>query len=306
MTASHSADTAGFRARDRLDVFAVGLVILLSLTWGLNQVAVKVANHGFQPVFQAGVRSLFGGLLVLAWCRARHISLIDRDGTLIPGIVAGLLFGGEFILYFIGLDYTTVSRGSVLIYLAPFVVAIGGHFFIPGERLTVLRVAGLAAAFAGVLVAFSDRLTLSSSTTLLGDGLCIAAAVLWGATTVLIKATRLARTTPEKVLVYQLAVSAILMFAVAPFFGPFIRQPDGLAVSALLFQIVVVVAGSYLAWFWLLVRFPAGRLTVFTFLTPVFGVLFGGLLLSEPVSLRLVVALVLIATGIVLVNRRSA
>lgn len=306
MTVTQGADSAGLRARDRLDVFAIGLVILLSLTWGLNQVAVKVANHGFQPVFQAGLRSLFGCLLVLAWCRLRNIRLLDRDGTLLPGVVAGLLFGGEFIFYFIGLDYTTVSRGSVLVYLAPFVVAIGGHFFIPGERLTVLRVVGLAAAFIGVLVAFSDRLAASSPRSLLGDALCVAAAILWGATTVVIKATRLSRTSPEKVLVYQLAVSAALMFALAPFFGPFIRQPDALAASALLFQIVLVVAVSYLAWFWLLVRFPANHLSVFTFLTPIFGVLFGGLLLAEPVSLRLLAALALIAIGIVLVNRRSA
>src|SRR5579871_848294 len=169
---------AGPMVYDRLDTFASTTVVLLCLAWGLNQVAIKLTNLGLQPVFQTGLRSLLGALLVFLWCRYRRIPLGRRDGTLIPGIVAGLLFAFEFILIYVGLDFTSVARAIVLIYFAPVVVAVGAHFLIPGERLTPIRVAGLLAAFAGVVVAFSDRLSLPNPAALIGDALCLIAAFI--------------------------------------------------------------------------------------------------------------------------------
>ena len=288
---------------DRVDAIASATVVLLCLCWGLNQVAIKVTNIGLQPVFQAGLRSLFGALLVVLWCRARRVPLTVRDGTLLPGVIAGLLFAFEFTLIFVALDFTTVARGIVLMYFAPVVVAVGAHFLIPRERLTATRVAGLVAAFAGVIVAFSDKLSLPGPQALLGDVLCLIAAVAWGVTTLVIKTSRLNRAPAEKVLVYQLAVSAPVMLGLAPFFGPLVRQVDWLVGAAFLYQVVVVVAASYVAWFWLLARYPAGQLSAFTFLSPIFAVALGGLLLSEPVTPRLVLALLLVAGGIYLVSR---
>jgi drug/metabolite transporter (DMT)-like permease len=292
---------------DRVDPFASATVVLLCLCWGLNQVAIKVTNVGLQPVFQAGLRSLLGALLVVLWCRLRRVPLTVRDGTLLPGVIAGLLFAFEFTLIFVALDFTTVARGIVLIYFAPVVVAVGAHFLIPRERLTAIRVAGLVAAFAGVVLAFSDRLSLPGPHALFGDVLCLIAAVAWAVTTLVIKTSRLNRAPAEKVLVYQLAVSAPVMLGLAPFFGPLVRQVDWLVGVAFLYQVVVVVAASYVAWFWLLARYPAGQLSAFTFLSPIFAVALGGLLLAEPVTARLVVALLLVAGGIFLVSRpRSA
>ncbi len=288
---------------DRLDAFASATVVVLCLAWGLNQVVIKVTNLGLQPVFQAGLRSALGALLVFLWCRYRRIPLGKRDGTLVAGVVAGLLFAFEFILIYVGLDFTTVARGIVLIYFAPVVVAVGAHFLIPRERLTPIRIAGLLAAFAGVVVAFSDRLSLPSPQALVGDALCLVAAFAWAATTLVIKVSPLIRAPAEKVLLYQLGVSAPVMLAIAPFFGPLVRDLDWLAGMGLAYQVVIVVAASYIAWFSLLARYPAGLLSAFTFLTPIFAVALGGLLLSEPVSPRLVAALVLVAAGIFLVNR---
>jgi drug/metabolite transporter (DMT)-like permease len=288
---------------DRVDAFASATVVLVFLCWGLNQVAIKVTNIGLQPVFQSGLRSLLGTLLVVLWCRLRRIPLNVNDGTLPAGVLAGLLFALEFTLIYVALDYTTVARGIVLVYFAPVVVAVGAHFLIPRERLTAIRIVGLVAAFAGVAVAFSDKLSLPNPRALLGDVLCILAAIVWGATTLVIKTTRLNRAPAEKVLVYQLAVSAPVMLALAPFFGPLIRQVDWLVGAAFLYQVVVVVAASYVAWFWLLARYPAAQLSTFTFLSPIIAVILGALLLSEPVTPRLVVALVLVAGGIFLVSR---
>lgn len=292
-------------ARTRIDAFAASTLVGLCVIWGLSQVAVKVTNLGLQPVFQAGLRSLLGTILVILWCRFRGISLTARDGTLTAGIVAGFLFGLEFILLYVALDYTSVSRGIVFLYIAPFVVAIGAHFLIPGERLTPIRVAGFVAAFAGIVLAFSDRLSVPSPDAWIGDLLCLIGAFAWGATTLVIKTSTLNQARPEKVLAYQLAVSAVMMLVLAPLFGPFIREFDGLVAAAFLYQVVVVVAASYLAWFWLLAHYPASQLSAFTFLSPLFAVIFGALLLSEPVTPWLVLALILVGFGIFLVNRPS-
>jgi drug/metabolite transporter (DMT)-like permease len=188
----------------------------------------------------------------------------------------------------------------------PFVVALGAHFLIPGERMTVLGFFGLALAFVGVIIVFSDKLSLPGPEALFGDLLCLIAAVLWGATTIVIKTTRLRTTIPEKVLLYQLVVAAAILLPVSPAFGPLIRDITPAVVAAFSFQVLFIVSVTFLVWFWLIRHYPASRLTSFTFLTPVFGVMFGGLLLGEPVGWRLIVALGLVAVGIYLVNRPQA
>jgi drug/metabolite transporter (DMT)-like permease len=289
--------------RPNVDAFAASVVVILCLSWGLSQVAMKVANAGIQPVFQAGLRSGLGGLMVLLWCRWRGVALFGQDGTLWPGLLAGFLFGAEFILIYIAFEYTTVSRGILFVYTTPFFVAVGAHLLIPGERLTPLRVLGFCAAFAGVILVFADRQSVVSPDAWIGDLLCLIAAVFWAATTLTIKTTKLRRVSAEKVLVYQLAVSAFMGLALAPLFGPLIRDITPIVVVASVYQVFPVVAVSYIAWFWILLRYPAGQLSAFTFLTPVFSVMLGGLLLAEPVTVNLAAALFLVALGIYLVNR---
>ncbi len=289
--------------RSHVDAFAATVLVVLCLSWGLSNVAIKVANSGMQPIFQTGMRSLVGGVLVLGWCAVRRIPLFQRDGTLWPGLLAGFLFGSEFILIYVGFEYTSVARGVLFIYIMPFLVAAGAHVLIPGERLTVLRVLGFCAAFVGMLIAFADKASLPSKDGLVGDLLCLAAAVAWAATTLTIKTTRLRFVSAEKVLMYQLAVSAALALALAPLFGPLIRDFTPLVAIAFAYQAVLVVAASYVAWFWILLRYPASQLAAFIFLTPLFAALFGGVLLHEPISIELGLALGLVALGIYLVNR---
>jgi drug/metabolite transporter (DMT)-like permease len=304
VSAQSAAQPAPVIAKDRLDATAIGLIFLLSACWGFTQVTVKFANTGFQPVFQAGLRSVIACVLVLLWCWWRRINLFERDGTLWAGIAAGVLFGIEFVFIYVGLDYTSVSRSVLFVYLMPFVVAIGAHFLIPNERLTVLKMVGMIAAFGGLVVALFDKLSLPSQSALFGDLLCFLGAVAWGATTLVIKSTKLTMASPEKVLLYQLVVSAVMLVPLSLLFGPLIRDVTPLTVTAVLYQGIIVVAISYLVWFWLLRHYPAGDLSTFAFLTPVFGLLFGALLLSEPVGPQLLVALALLAIGLFLVAYR--
>ncbi len=292
------------RRRDALDLRATLILVILCASWGGQQVAIKVANQGVSPMLQAGIRSACAAVLLGLWMRFRREPFLDRDGTLWWGIGAGLLFSGEFLLIYWGLMFTNASRAVIFLYTSPFVVALGAQRFIPGEKLHRLQVVGLLCAFSGVLAAVAESVSLPTGTMLLGDMMLIGAAVLWGATTVLIKASPLARISAGKTLLYQLVVSALLLplgSAVAGEKGIVLVTP--LIAGCLLYQTVWIAFITYLAWFWLVREYPASRLASFTFLTPLFGVLAGGLLLHEPITNMLFVSLFLVAMGIYLVNR---
>ena len=281
----------------------MGLLLSLCAIWGFTQVTIKVANEGMSPLLQAGLRSAGSALLLWAYALARRVPLFERDGSLGFGLTIAALFAGEFVFLYWGLVFTTAARGILVIYTSPFVVALGAHWFIPGERLHARRIAGLACAFAGLVLAFADALTLPTWRELVGDGLELLAAVLWGATTVVVKASRL-RLSPHKTLFYQLAGSAPMLLALAWLTGEVgLTRPTALVLGALAYQIVVVAFASYLAWFWLLTRYPAAPLAAFSFWTPIFGMLASWLLLGEPVTAALGVAMVFVATGIYLVSR---
>lgn len=288
--------------RDAIDSFAAGMMIVLTLTWGLNQVAIKISNEGYNPVFLTVARSSIAAVLVFAWCRLRGIRLFENDGTLWPGIIVGAMFGLEFILIFFGLDYTTAARGTLMVNTMPFWVLIGAHFLL-GERMTRVKFGGLLLAFCGVVLVFSDELSLPDAAALKGDFMLLAAGLLWGGTTLVIKRTSLAEASAEKTLLYQLLVSALVSAPLIPLAGPVLRDVTAMATASLLYQAVFVVAFTYVLWFWLMRRYPASGLSSFTFLSPVFGVLGGGLLLGEPLSWRIFAALTMIAAGLVLVNR---
>lgn len=298
--------------RDRLDLLAASLLLVCCALWGVNQVVVKATLPEIPPLLQAGLRSTIAALLLWGLATVRGIPLFERDGSGPGGLAAGLLFGAEFVCVYLGLQYTTASRLVVFLYLAPFVVAVGMPFISRAERLTLPQWIGLAAAFSGLAYAFQEGFSLSGRTeaqasiSWIGDTLALASGLLWGLTTLSVRATRLAQVSAEKTLFYQLAVSAPVLLGASMLSG---EASAGIgfsasAVASVLFQSVVIAFASYLGWFWLLRHYPATRLSAFTFLTPVFGLLSGALLLDEPITARLIVALVAIASGIWLVNRR--
>jgi drug/metabolite transporter (DMT)-like permease len=295
--------------KSHLDALAVASLVFCCFLWGLNQVAAKVALREIPALWQAAARSIGGALLVWVWARFRGIALFERDGTLGGGLLAGLLFAGEFACVFFGLQFTTASRMVVFIYLAPFVVALGMPFISRSERLSAPQIAGLAIAFAGVAWAFAESFTKPAAghRQWIGDGLGVLAALLWGATTLAIRATRLTVASAEKTLLYQLAVSAVLLgLGALATAAPIPREVSALAAGALAFQVAVVTFVSYLLWFWMIRSYPATRLSAFTLLTPVFGLLLGAVLLDEPITTRLVIALITVSIGIFLVTRKAS
>lgn len=291
-----------------LDTVALVTLVACCATWGLSQVAAKVSLAEVPPLLQSGLRSLGAALLLLAWARWRGLAVFGRDGTGLPGLAAGALFALEFACIFIGLQYTSASRMAVFLYLSPFVVAIGMPLISRQERLAPAQWAGLVLAFGGVVWAFSEGFVAPAvgPQQWIGDALGIAGAVLWGATTLVLRATTLSTALPEKTLLYQLAFSGVALTAASLAVGePLPSTLSATVAWSLAFQIVVVTFASYLAWFWLVRHYVATKVASFTLLTPVFGLLAGVSLLGEPLTLRLVVALVAVCAGIWLVNRAT-
>lgn len=294
----------------RLGALPATLLLLCCLAWGLNQVAIKMSGAGVSPLLGAGLRSLVAAALVWLWCGIRGEPLFHRDGTGAYGLLIGLLFAAEVALIYWGLAFTTASRSVIFLYTAPFFVALGAHRYIPGERLTRRRTAGLGLAFAGLCLAFADALYLPSRRELFGDVLELGAGFLWGATTVVLKkGVSLGRggrvsLTPPRMLFYQLAISSgALIGASLALREPGVVAATAPVLAAFAYQAVIVAFASYLVWFWLLRRYPASDLAPHLFWTPLFGVLAGWVLLGDPLSGNLGAAAVLIAVGIYLVNR---
>ncbi|QOF78764.1 DMT family transporter [Variovorax sp. 38R] len=293
--------------KTHLDSLAIGLLIVCCAFWGLQQILIKTTVTEVPPLWQATVRMVGAVALLWLWCAVRRVPLFERDGTLWPGLLAGLLFAGEFAGIYLGLQHTSASRLTVFLYTAPFWVSLLLPRWVPAERLRGFQWLGLFIAFAGVVLAFSEGFGHMSSSQLIGDGMALAAGMLWGLTTLTLRTTRLATASAEKTLFYQVAVTA----AACPLLSLALGETWGLSYSAWAWtsiglQTVVGAFASYLTWMWLLRHYPATQMSSFTFLTPLFALIFDVALLKEPLTLQLVVALIGVALGIVLVNRRPA
>jgi len=286
-----------------LDAASMVLVVLICLTWGFNQPEIKLAIHDVPPLTQCAIRSSLATLILLGLMRWRGLPIVARDGTLAAGLIAGLLFGVEFLLIYRGLLYTTASRAVLFIYLAPFFVVIGARWLFPGDRFGPKQWLGLLMAFIGMVVAFGVPAPATEPRQLLGDLMMAIAALAWAATTLIIKSSALARVSPEKTLLYQLVVCVPIVALGALVFGERITaMPSVVALGSLAYQ-TIVVGTTFSLWFALIVKFSASRLSAFTFLTPLFGVAAGHLVLGEPLTPAFALAVLLVAAGLVLVNR---
>jgi drug/metabolite transporter (DMT)-like permease len=287
-----------------LELGAAAIVVFLCLCWGFNQVAVKLALPDIPPLTQAAIRSGGAALIIWIYARTRGISLGLGGETMKPGLLAGFLFGLEFIFIYPSLLYTTASRATLFIYVAPFVVVLGAHFLVPGDRFRWTQWAGLLMSFSGLVLAFGVPTPSANADQFLGDLLALAGGIAWGFTTLVVKSSSLARAAPEKTLQYQLVVSAPMLAVAAWLLGETItRMPGALALTSLAYQTVWVVSLTFLIWFIMVSKYSASRLSAFTFLTPLFGVFAGYLVMGDPITPPFAGAVALVIGGLILVNR---
>jgi drug/metabolite transporter (DMT)-like permease len=300
--------------KHHLDALAISILLACCLLWGAQQVLVKATVAEVAPVFQAFVRFALATVAVAAWCVWRGVPLGNARepvGATRAGLLAGTLFATEFACIYVGLQFTTASRLTVFLYCAPFWVALLLPRFIPGEGLRGWQWLGLVGAFVGVGLALGDGLLGPANAALpkawLGDLLGLAGGLLWALTTVVLRSTSLGLVAPAKQLFYQVGVSTALLPLLSLALGErWSFDFSAFATMSLLVQALLGAFASYLAWMWMLAHYPATKISVFVFLTPVFALMFGAWWLGEPVTPGLLAALTLVAAGIVLVNRRPA
>lgn len=284
----------------------IAILLLLALTWGSNWAVVKITFRELEPLFMAGLRSLVASLCLYIWMRAKGIPVFPSKSILLHGIVVGLLFGLEFGLLYVGLEYTLASRMYVLLYTAPFFVAIGAHFFLKGDRLNPWKAAGLVLAFIGVVALFSRELGSLTFSALPGDILALSAGLVWAATTLYVKKYLAHQAVALQTLFYQVFFSAPPLFLMSLLLeDPTFSKLSLFGGLSMFYQCIIVAFLSYLLWFELIHRYPVSLLHGFSFFTPVFGVfLSGALILGEVIGPNLIVALILVSVGMVLVNHQ--
>ena len=286
----------------------IAFLMLLALIWGGNMGIIKLGIREVAPLFMAGLRSLVASICLFIWMKVKRITIFPSKIVLIHGIVIGFIFGAEFGLIYVGLEYTLTSRVYVLLYTAPIFAALGAHFFLKDDRLNPWKVAGLLLAFGGVIALFAKNLGSFSFTTLPGDLMALAAGALWAATTIYLKKHLAHRTVPLQTLFYQVLFSAPLLFCMS-----FVLEEQMVSgfspvtAFSVFYQCIIVAFLSYLVWFELIHRYPVSLLHAFTFLTPLLGVFISGLLImNEVITANLIGALILVSFGIILVNYQPA
>jgi drug/metabolite transporter (DMT)-like permease len=282
---------------------AVALMLMLCLSWGFNQVAVKLVLPDIPPMLQATIRSIAALPVLLLIGSLRGVKFSMRDGTLGPGLFAGMLFGIEFVLIYQGLRFTSASRAAVFLYTAPFFVALGSYQFL-GERLRASQWGGLALSFTGVALAIGVPQPNVDASVLLGDLLIVGGGALWAATTLIAKGTGLRNAEPEKALGYQVALSIPILALAAWISGETITHPPAaLSVSLIAYQAVWVVGLTFTLWFALVKSYSASKLSAFTFITPLFGVVAAYVIMHDQLTPIFGVAALLVIVGLYLVNK---
>jgi drug/metabolite transporter (DMT)-like permease len=282
---------------------AVALMLMLCFSWGFNQIATKLALPDVPPMLQATIRSAgaLPVLLFIGWLRGAKF--FERDGTLVAGLFAGLLFGFEFVLIFRGLLLTSATRAVVFLYTAPFFVALGSYQVL-GERLRPWQWAGLGLSFLGVALAIGVPQPDVDANVLEGDLMIVGGAALWAATTLVAKGSRLRDVAAEKTLGYQVAISIPILALAALLSGETLtRVPSPLTVFLMAYQAFWVVGTTFTIWFMLVKVYSASKLSAFTFMTPLFGVVASYFIMHDRLTPVFGVAALLVIAGLFLVNK---
>lgn len=295
----------GSHSRRGLDLQGSALMMLFCVALGGQQVAIKMVAADIPPLAQVALRSFMAALLVIALAHWQGIRVADLRAHLAPGILVGLGFAAEFVFVAWGLNYTLASHMSVFLYTAPVFAAMGLHLLVPGEQLTKRQFMGVALAFGGMIIAMAPATDVDNAIDILrGDLLGLLAGLAWAATTLVIRRSSLSEAPALQTLCYQLTIGGLLLLAASSLLGDLGRiQFTGAAVSSLAFQTLVISFAALLLWFSLLRRYFASQLGIFSFLSPVFGVLFGALLLDESLATNFLVGGVVLLIGLLVVTR---
>jgi drug/metabolite transporter (DMT)-like permease len=288
-----------------IDGVAASFLIVFSILLGLNQVCVKLVNVGMHPVFQVALRSTLAIIPILLYCYFTKKKIIISDGSFIPGVIAGILFAVEFIFLFTALDYSTVTRVSLIFYTMPVWLTLSAHFLIDNDKLSLKKIIGLALAVFGLILAIYEPNGEYNEKQFFGDLYSLLASFCWAAIAIMLKTTRLNKSIPETQLLYQLIVSGIILLPISFLFNDFIRDMNISLVLIFLFQVTIIMCLGFIGWLWVMSRYSASSTSSFAFLTPIFGVLFGWLIMDDNINLQIYFSLFLTCMGIYMINAKK-
>ena len=286
-----------------IDTFGIVSLSFFSLMLGFNQVVMKVVNTGIQPIFCAGLRSLFAAVIVFIWLTLCKKKIQVEKDLLFSIICYGLIFGGEFLLLFVALDLTSVIRVTIIFYSMPVWLALMNHFLLKDDKLTKIKIFGLMIALLGVGISvISSNLLPGNEANFWGDLCALGGANGWALFAFYSKNSKIKEKPPDTLMFYAFLVSAPMLIAFSFLYGPFIRQIQTIHLVGFLFQILFASVG-FICWLWLLKRYSATTVASFAFLTPIFGIFFGWLILAEHLSMQLLIAGTLVTSGIYFVSK---
>ena len=287
-----------------IDGLAASFLIIFSILLGLNQVLVKLVNVGMHPVFQVALRSTLAIFPILIYCYLTKKKINFFDGSLVSGIIAGVLFAVEFIFLFTALDYSTVTRVSLIFYTMPVWLSLSAHFLIKNDNLNFNKIIGLAIALLGLVLAIYEPISSYTSKQFYGDLYSLLASFSWAAIAIMLKSSRLARAAPETQLLYKLIVSGIILLPISLLFDDFIRDINTNLILIFSFQVIVIMCLGFIGWLWVMSKYSASSTSSFAFLTPIFGVFFGWLIMGDIINLQIYLSLFLTCLGIYLINKK--
>ena len=288
-----------------IDGIAALFLIIFSVLLGLNQVLVKLVNEGMHPIFQVALRSTLAIFPILIYCYIRKKKIDFFDGSFLPGLIAGVLFAIEFILLFTALDYSTVTRVSLIFYTMPVWLTVAAHFLIKNDTLTLNKFIGLIIALIGLIFAIYQPVTNYHIQQFYGDLFSLLASFCWAIIAIMLKTTRLTRSSPETQLLYQLIVSGIILLPISLMLEDFIRDINNQIILIFSFQVIVIMCLGFIGWLWIMSKYSASSTSSFAFLTPISGVLFGWLMMDDVINEQIFISLFLTCLGIYIINKKS-
>ena len=291
--------------KTKIDTFGAIALISFSLLLGINHVVIKIVNLGLNPIFFAGIRSFIAFFFIVLWMKLTKKTIIFNRENLFISLLAGLIFALEFLFLFLALDFTSISRNSIIYYSMPLWLTILLYLTKSNEKVSILKLAGLILAFLGVIISITKSNTdlVFNYSYLIGDLLAFLAALFWALLILIAKRSKFSKETPEMQLLWMVMVSGPILTLCSFFVGDPIRDFQIIHIWGILFQSIIVVAGGFLFWLWLLSKYPASGVASFSFLTPIFTIFFGWAILSEIITTNFLVAAFFVIIGLILINR---
>ncbi len=280
-----------------LSLQASVLAIFLCVLFGANAVAIKFALTGLGTFTAAAIRFSIAVPAIFLWARFTHQSIRFRKGQAHQLLIVSVLFVAQISLFYMGLSKTFASRGALIVNLVPFLVLLLSHVFTRDDRITLGKLLGILMGFSGILFLFLQKRDISDELKT-GDMLIFFATLLWACSGVYTKKI-IQNYRPFQMVFYPLLFAVPFLYICAFLFDkPMMNAPGGSVLAAILYQGLITGSFGFVAWNVLLQRYGAVSLHTFIFIMPVVGVLLGGLMLKEPITGNIIIALALIGTGI--------